>query len=122
MPRQAPEWARVPPLPQGHSNSTETQTEWFTLEEFGRRSQQPQQETDGEAIWRATLLAEGQTISSGSSASSSSDSGIGGTHGEFVGEGEYKICATSSATNAMLVCAFTCASQMIEFVIGISLK
>jgi len=31
-------------------------------------------------------LAEGQTISSGSSASSSSDSGIGGTHGEFVGE------------------------------------
>ena len=90
MPRQAPEWARVPPLPQGHSNSTETQTEWFTLEEFDRRSQQPQQETDGEAIWRATLLAEGQTISSGSSASSSSDSGIGGTHGEFVGEGEYK--------------------------------
>ena len=97
MPRQAPEWARVPPLPQGHSNSTETQTEWFTLEEFDRRSQQPQQETDGEAIWRATLLAEGQTISS---ASSSSDSGIGGTHGEFVGEGEYiqdlclKLCSS----------------------------
>ena len=91
MPRQPPEWARVPPLPQGHSNTTETQTEWFTLEEFDMRSQQPQQETDGEAIWRATLLAEGQTISSGSSASSSSDSGIGGTHGELVGEGESKI-------------------------------